>query len=163
MGRYMFERVSSPGLGAGSTVFNMGLWGVAGGYHLKLRRLLLGTENPTTPSQITLGLFRSTNRGSGYNGANAFSTEDSASPSGTPSSAQIDFTGWTVQPTVGAVPIVRRSFDVFSESEWVFEGQDELDSGAGGTTAAVNGLALQVLDSGIPGGVSLVWSVVWEE
>jgi hypothetical protein len=149
--RYTSANKSAAAISSGTNLFNIiGQSGV----HVKARKVVFGLEGATTPSQVSIGLFRATARGTQSTTA-APLAEDSAAPA---SVTTVD-TAWSVQPTLAATPLVRRAFDVLAESEWVLELPDELDTGTG----TANGLCAQLLDNALPSGVNLVWTLFEDE
>lgn len=151
MSRYMSANKSAAAPASGTNLFN--LIG-ASAVHGKVRKIVFGTEGATIPTQVTVGLFRATARGTQTTTA-APLAEDSAAPA---SVLTVD-TAWSTQPTLAAVPLIRRSFDVLSESEWVLELPDEIDTGTG----TANGLCAQVMDNAVASGVTLTWTLFEDE
>ena len=151
MSRYTSTNKSSAAPTSGTQLFNLiGQSSV----HVKLRRIIWGFEGATTPSQVNIGLFRSTARGTNSTTA-APLAQDSAAPA---SVTTVD-TAWSGAPTFAATPLLKRSFDVLAESEWVMELPDEFDTGTG----TANGLGAEVLDNNVASGVVITWTLVEEE
>ena len=146
MSRYTFTGKSAAAPASGTNLFN--LIGAAS-THVKLRRVVFGTESATAASQVTIAIFRATARGTQTTTA-APLAEDSAAPA---SVTTVD-TAWSAGPTLAATPLVKRSFDVLSESEWVIELPDELDTGTG----TANGLCAQVVDNNVAASVIITWT-----
>lgn len=153
MSRYTSTNKSAAAPAAATNLFNI-LGSSAGASHVKVRRIVFGTEGATTPSQATVALFRATARGT-QTTTTAPLAEDSIAPA---SVTTVD-SAWSVAPTLASTALIKRSFDVLAESEWVLELPDEIDTGTG----TANGLCAQVVDNAVASGVSLTWTIFEDE
>lgn len=151
MSRYTSTNKSASSPASGTNLFNLIGSSTA---HVKVRRIVFGTEGASTPTQATISLFRATARGT-----NSTTTAPLAEDSAAPASITTVDTAWSVQPTLAATPLIKRSFDVLAESEWVLELPDEIDTGTG----TANGLCAQIADNAVASGVSITWTIFEDE